>query len=90
MKKLLLFAFSIFLLTFPGRAQQNNQGADIAKDTAHYPYWVQMMQDPTVNFFKVQRAFNIYWQNRKITKGCGWKAIQALGIHDAKPCASKR
>jgi PKD repeat protein len=35
-----------------------------------------MMKDPSVNFFKVQRAFNIYWKDRKITKGCGWKVFK--------------
>lgn len=45
-------------------------------DTSRYPYWVEMMQDPSVNFFKVQRAFELYWQNRPITRGCGWKVFK--------------
>ncbi len=76
MKKLLLLAFSACMLVLPGRSQQNTQVPLASNDTAQYPYWVQMMQDQTVNFFKVQRAFNIYWQNRKITKGCGWKVFK--------------
>ena len=47
-----------------------------ANDTANYPYWISMMQDPSVNFFKVQRAFNLYWENRPITKGCGYKVFK--------------
>ena len=76
MKKMFVLAFSLCMLVFPGRSQNNIPVQNIANDTVQYPYWVQMMQDPTVNFFKVQRAFNIYWQNRKITKGCGWKPFK--------------
>jgi PKD repeat protein/photosystem II stability/assembly factor-like uncharacterized protein len=56
---LLLFAIS------NAQAQTN--------DTATYPYWVEMMQNPEVNFFDVQRAFNTYWEGREITKGSGFK-----------------
>ncbi|MCK9204415.1 MAG: hypothetical protein M0P58_08300, partial [Bacteroidales bacterium] len=45
-------------------------------DTANYPYWIEMMQDPGINFFKVQSAFNKYWENRPITRGCGWKPFK--------------
>ena len=38
-------------------------------DTADYPYWVDMMQDPDANFFETQRAFEKYWQRRQITRG---------------------
>jgi len=48
----------------------------IKNDTADYPYWIQMMQDPNANFFQTQRAFNLYWKDRKITKGCGWKVFK--------------
>lgn len=48
----------------------------IANDTSNNPYWIQMMQDPQANFFQTQRAFNLYWQNRPITKGCGWKVFK--------------
>ena len=55
------------------QAQQTDRQAG---DTASYPYWIQMMQDPTANFFQTQRAFNLYWQDRPITKGCGWKVFK--------------
>jgi PKD repeat protein len=45
-------------------------------DTADYPYWVKMMEDPSVNFFDVQRAFNIYWEGRPIEKGSGFKPFK--------------
>lgn len=53
---------------------QNNSPTNI--DTANYPYWIEMMQDPSVNFFKVQSAFNKYWEHRPITKSCGWKPFK--------------
>ena len=50
--------------------------ATILPDTADYPYWVDMMQDPSVNFYDVQRAFNIYWEGREVTKGSGFKPFK--------------
>ncbi|MEI7895801.1 MAG: T9SS type A sorting domain-containing protein [bacterium] len=47
-----------------------------ANDTASYPYWIQMMQDPSANFFQTQRAFNIYWKDRTITRSHGWKVFK--------------
>jgi len=76
MKKILLLIAFLFWVLIPGKSQKTSGTGNIPNDTAQYPYWVHMMQDPSVNFFKVQRAFNIYWQNRKITKGCGWKVFK--------------
>lgn len=50
------------------RAQQN--------DTAVYPYWIAMMQNPSVNFYKTQRAFELYWAGRTIEKSSGWKVFK--------------
>ena len=57
-----------------GKAQ--NTLAPIQNDTANYPYWIQMMQDPDANFFQTQRAFNIYWKDRAITRSHGWKVFK--------------
>lgn len=45
-------------------------------DTASYPYWIEMMQDPSANFYATQRAFNLYWENRPVTKSSGWKVFK--------------
>lgn len=45
------------------------------RDTANYPFWIQMMRDPTVNFFKVQQAANLYWEKRG-NQGAGYKAYK--------------
>lgn len=42
-------------------------------DTADYPYWIDMMQDPSANYYQTLRAFDIYWKDREVTKGCGYK-----------------
>lgn len=62
--KLLLI---LYLLVQTGFAQN---------DTATVPYWVDMMQDERVNFFQTQRAFELYWKNRPITQGSGFKAFK--------------
>ena len=38
--------------------------------------WVDMMQDPNVNFYETQRAFNNFWENKDIEKGKGWKQFK--------------
>jgi len=48
----------------------------VIPDTANYPYWISMMQDPSVNFYAVQRAFNLYWKDRKVTRSSGWKPFK--------------
>jgi len=35
-----------------------------------------MMEDPNVNFFDVQRAFNLYWYGRKVAKSSGYKPFK--------------
>ncbi|MDD3525766.1 MAG: PKD domain-containing protein [Bacteroidales bacterium] len=55
-------------------AQDYDQLTD--KQFAEHPYWIEMMQDESVNFYTVQHAFETYWTDRKITKGCGWKPFK--------------
>ncbi|MCX6230012.1 MAG: T9SS type A sorting domain-containing protein [Bacteroidetes bacterium] len=35
--------------------------------------WVEKMQNPTVNFYEVQKAFNTYWKDKEIGRSKGWK-----------------
>ncbi|MDR0970478.1 MAG: T9SS type A sorting domain-containing protein [Lentimicrobiaceae bacterium] len=74
MKKIISI-FSIiafFIAPFFTQAQTTTS----ATDTASYPYWVEMMQDPNANFYQTVRAFNIYWEGREITRGCGYKPFR--------------
>ena len=65
---ILVFYLIISYVSF----SQNSQ----ANDTANIPYWIDMMQDESVNFYDVQRAFNLYWEGREVTKGCGYKPFK--------------
>lgn len=47
-----------------------------APDTSAFPYWIEMMQNRKVNFHQTQRAFELYWQNRTIEKGSGYKPFK--------------
>jgi hypothetical protein len=75
MKKIIILSFFILITGMTVRAS-SPANMPAPGDTANFPYWISMMQDPTVNFFKVQRAFNLYWKDRPITKGCGWKVFK--------------
>ena len=68
MKKILFLLPLVFLFSSKVRSQQN--------DTANYPYWIDMMQDPSANFFETQRAFALFWENRQVTPGCGYKPFK--------------
>lgn len=69
--KVLTAGIAVFLLTTPLTAQKAIENLD--PPATDYPYWVEWMQDQTVNFYDVQAAFNAYWEGREITKGSGWK-----------------
>jgi gliding motility-associated-like protein len=66
--KIVLFYF-VTILAF-------NLSGQSVNDTANTPYWIEMMQDKSINFYRTQSAFNLYWQNRPIQKGSGWKAFK--------------
>ena len=65
-----LLTFTI-LAFFQTQAQEN-----MVKDTADYPYWIEMMQDQNANFYDVQNAFNTYWEGKTPGKSTGWKVFK--------------
>lgn len=67
---LVMVFFAITGSSIPALAQ------NAAGDTANYPYWIEMMQDPSINFFETQKAFNTYWENREVTRGSGFKSFK--------------
>lgn len=75
MKKQIILFLGGFFLLFIAAAQQPDQPMAV-NDTADYPYWINMMQDPDVNFFQVQRAFDLYWADRPVTRSSGWKVFK--------------
>ena len=48
----------------------------LQEDTAHFPYWIDMMRNKEANFQETQKAFYTYWENREITPGCGYKPFK--------------
>lgn len=66
---LISIAFSSF-----ATAQNRNNPTD--NDYATNPRWIEMMEDPNVNFFEVQRAFYQYWSNRPTHRGDGYKPFR--------------
>ena len=38
--------------------------------------WVDMMLDPSINFYETQQEFESYWQNKNVEKGKGWKQFK--------------
>ncbi|MBN2745896.1 MAG: choice-of-anchor J domain-containing protein, partial [Bacteroidales bacterium] len=73
MRKLILtLIFSIIGIWGFSQSNQNLTSSD----TANYPYWQEMMQDRSINFYQTQRAFNLYWENRTPAKGTGYKVFK--------------
>jgi hypothetical protein len=40
------------------------QAQQSKSDSANYPRWVKMMDDPNVNFFEIEKEFNDFWQGK--------------------------
>lgn len=76
MKKIILLFAGLIFTAIIGKAQTADATSDIKGDEASYPLWISMMQDPDANFFATQEAFEKYWDNRPITRGCGWKVFK--------------
>ncbi|MEA3477516.1 MAG: hypothetical protein U9R60_05005, partial [Bacteroidota bacterium] len=74
MKNIVLLISIALIYCLPLSAQQ--QTIPSQADTADFPYWIEMMQDPEINFYDVQRAFNTYWEGREVTKGSGFKPFK--------------
>ncbi len=76
MSKRVAFVFINLLVLILPLSLQAQKPAEAARDTSNFPYWIEMMQDPNANFHTTVRAFNQYWEDRKVTKGSGWKPFK--------------
>ncbi len=56
--------FLLFLLFFFHGGDLSAQKKTEKKNYNKYPYWVQMMDDPDVNYYEAQTAFREFWKNR--------------------------
>ncbi|MEA5109266.1 MAG: GEVED domain-containing protein [Lentimicrobium sp.] len=75
MKRLIFVMFLAMYLLISGK-DSTGQVSVYKNDTADYPYWVKMMQDPAANFFSTVSAFNKYWENRPDRRSRGWKVFK--------------
>lgn len=70
------FFFLFILISLAISPASTVKSQAVGGDTATYPFWIEMMQDPQVNFFEVQRAFESYWKDRPVTRSSGWKPFK--------------
>ncbi|MGB4959087.1 MAG: hypothetical protein WBO36_06390, partial [Saprospiraceae bacterium] len=54
----------------------SGQSVATRQDSSNDKSWLEMMQDPDVNFKEAQQKFNAYWENRTDTKGNGYKVFK--------------
>ena len=80
MKKTILLTALAALFTLNISAQGTTKTSN--PDYANYPYWIEMMQDQTVNFFDVQEAFYTYWDGRKITRREGDRRVPGSAFRE--------
>ncbi|NCA86354.1 MAG: PKD domain-containing protein [Clostridia bacterium] len=76
MKKSIFSLVLLLILSSLAIVDAQNYDKLTDQQLADHPYWIEMMQDETVNFYTVQHAFEVYWKDRKITKGSGWKPFK--------------
>jgi PKD repeat protein len=74
MNKFFLFLISLTFISLTGFSQPANNKA--TNDTASYPYWIEMMQNPDANYYQTVRAFDLYWQDKEIVRGSGYKPFK--------------
>ena len=67
MRKLAIILVVIGLFSFKFSQSQNNTKNE------GIPKWVQYMQDPSVNFYDVQREAEAFFKDKPTGKGTGWK-----------------
>lgn len=53
-----------------------SQNYNLPADASDYPYWIEMMQDPSANYYETVEAFNIYWADKPDRKGSGYNPFK--------------
>ena len=79
MKKIALFCFAgAMALLIPFISFSQDAGS---KDYREYPHWIEMMQDPEVNYYETVDAFHQYWQDRAERKSVGYNVFKRWEWH---------
>lgn len=64
--KLPVRAIAVTVLLVAGLGKFSfSQNSKPAKDYSKHPYWIEMMDDSTVNYFEAVKAYDEFWANRK-------------------------
>ena len=74
MKKIFILLLPLVILPLFGYSQSNTK--TFTNDTASYPYWIEMMQNPSANYYQTVRAFNLWWGDREISRASGYKPFK--------------
>ncbi len=74
--KLRMLLAALFFTLFSWQLSAQDKIAGLDPPASEYPYWIDWMQDGSVNFYDVQAAFEAYWEGREVTKGSGWKPFK--------------
>jgi hypothetical protein len=64
MKSFIVLFFLILSCTVNCLAQ-NARSSNDKVNYKKYPYWIQMMDDPNVNYFEAVKAFDEFWKDRE-------------------------
>lgn len=62
------FILMLILFTYVSGAQSSGRN-DKDKMYANNPVWIQMMDDPNVNYFEIDRAFKTYFKHHEMPEG---------------------
>lgn len=59
------FVFGLFVMSCKSKSQQLKAEVEQIDTLANYPYWIEMMSDPNINYYAAVEAFEKYWENRE-------------------------
>jgi hypothetical protein len=60
-RKIAIALSVILFFSIQAFAQTNSKTINYSK----YPYWIDMMNDPNVNYFEAVKAYDEFWKDRK-------------------------
>jgi hypothetical protein len=61
----IIFLFSVAVVSCRSKSEQVKTEVIPSDSLANYPYWIEMMSDPNVNYYAAVEAFDKYWENRE-------------------------
>lgn len=61
----IISATAFLLLVVALSLSKSQAQSSSEKNYAKNPVWIQMMEDPNVNYYEAQKAYTEYWKNRE-------------------------